>query len=162
MNLSVKDKIHLESLLLWRVDISDSGCWEWQRARLKAGYGKLKYKQKHYLVHRLAYVLWRGAFSDQQVVCHSCDNPRCCNPQHLFTGSQGDNLTDMRRKWRGYVLRTYKGEESGTAKLTDSLVKSIRQDKVSGATDIALARKYNVSRACVRSVIARKTWKHVG
>jgi hypothetical protein len=85
--------------------ISD-GCWAWTAALQKNGYGALNVKtandakKRNQYPHRVAYELFRGGIPDGFDVCHSCDNRRCVNPDHLFVGSRWDNMRDCKAKGR--------------------------------------------------------------
>ena len=84
---------------------------------------------------------------------HSCDNPRCVNPNHLFLGTQKDNVHDCMDKGR-----LARGERSGMAKLTDAAVRAIR---LSSLTQVELGKKYGVGQAQISEVIRRNAWRHV-
>ena len=78
----------------------DSGCIEWTGAKTATGYGRAHAGGKHWLAHRLFYTVYRGEIPKGMYVCHSCDVPSCVNPEHLFLGTQADNLRDMDAKGR--------------------------------------------------------------
>lgn len=76
-------------------------CWPWTMARLPRGYGVLAYQQRQTYSHRVAYLLDSGFIPDNvPFVCHTCDNPPCCNPDHLWLGTHADNMADMVAKGR--------------------------------------------------------------
>jgi hypothetical protein len=77
------------------------GCWEWNRALNVKGYGHMRMDHKNILAHRLAYELYKGEITNSLCVCHSCDNPKCVNPAHLWLGTKKDNNKDMLQKGRG-------------------------------------------------------------
>lgn len=80
-------------------------CWPWQSHRNKAGYGRAGNGQRGRttVAHRIAYALTFGELPDDQLVCHRCDNPPCCNPAHLFLGSHQENADDRERKGRNNI-----------------------------------------------------------
>jgi hypothetical protein len=82
----------------------NTGCWNWKGSRLRGShpYGQTFYQGKHILVHRLSAHLWLSMdLTDKRLVLHSCDNPTCFNPKHLFIGTQLENVADMLSK-RGH------------------------------------------------------------
>lgn len=83
-------------------------CWDWQGARAHYGHGIINVTGRSLLAHRVAWSITHGDPAEANV-CHRCDNPPCCNPAHLFLGSQADNIADMHRKGR-YVKRGRKVE----------------------------------------------------
>ena len=94
-------------------------CWLWNACLDKKGYGKF---QKYY-AHRYSWILIYGEIPDKLFVLHKCDNPRCVNPNHLFLGTQQDNLKDMRNKNRATYVN---GEKHGRVKFSNELIKEIR------------------------------------
>lgn len=85
----------------WSKVRRSAGCWEWTASRTKRGYGQfLLTTGRPILAHRMVWVLTHGVIPDGLYVCHKCDNPQCVRPDHLFLGSQGDNMRDMSAKGR--------------------------------------------------------------
>lgn len=78
-----------------------SGCHEWNGTR-RNGYGRLSYRGKIYSAHRIAWELVNGPIPDGILLCHSCDNPPCCNIEHLWLGTSKDNSRDMSSKGRNF------------------------------------------------------------
>jgi hypothetical protein len=90
--------------LLWpRVDRqrAPTDCWPWTGYTNTRGYGVIRINRRTVLAHRIAYQVERGPIPDGLFVCHHCDNPPCCNPAHLFLGTQTENMRDMISKGRG-------------------------------------------------------------
>lgn len=134
-------------------------CWEWKRGRQRAGYGALYIAPKVIGAHRIAYELANGPIQNGLSVLHRCDNPPCCNPAHLFLGTDADNTKDRISKGRTKVLR---GEDAARAILTEEQVKEIRASyKPYETTHQLLADVYGVSRTAIRSVVDRRNWRHV-
>lgn len=80
--------------------VTEAGCWEWQRYRLWTGYGRMSVDGRMANAHRVAYELYKGPIPAGMYLCHHCDNPPCCNPEHLFAGTAQDNADDARAKGR--------------------------------------------------------------
>lgn len=140
-----------------RVGKLDSGCWIWL-ASLNTGYGQFRLDTgKIILAHRYSYLIHKGNPIDGLVVMHTCDNPKCVNPDHLVLGTQAENIRDMhvkgRAKKRGLI-----GVDHSMSKLDDGKVLEIR---ASTESVMALSKKFNVSRAVIYDVLSRKTWRHV-
>jgi HNH endonuclease len=85
-----------------RISREPNGCWLWLRSKSPKGYGRISRRgyRSPQLVHRVVYELCRGAIPEGMYVCHKCDTPSCCNPDHLFIGSQTSNMADMVSKSR--------------------------------------------------------------
>lgn len=133
---------------------SDS-CWEWQGYVLASGYGQFKLNYRNYRAHRVTYWLATKHDPGRQLVCHTCDNRRCCNPTHLFTGEPIDNSTDMKVKGRAARLQ---GIHHGRAKLTDRDVKLIRVSRM-GPT--AIAQHFGVCPSLICQIRNYTIWKHL-
>jgi len=80
--------------------LSSSGCWEWTAGKNAGGYGRITFKGKVTLAHRLSYQTFCGPIPDGVYVCHHCDNPSCINPDHLWLGTNSDNILDCSKKGR--------------------------------------------------------------
>ena len=90
----------LQGFLVKRVQLTETGCWEWQGVMHHSGYGCFKDKGKFTYSHIASYRAFHGP-TDGKFVCHRCDNPRCCFPGHLFLGTHEENMADMKAKGRG-------------------------------------------------------------
>ena len=140
-------------------------CWEWTAYRDKDGYGQLGFIGKSpWKAHRISWFLHSGEIPAGMLICHHCDNPGCVNPNHLFLGTQTDNLQDASKK--GRVKNNYKilvGEDNGSAKLTKEQVLSIRNEyeNMNKKNKKKLARKYKVDPKTISNIVNRKNWRHI-
>jgi hypothetical protein len=142
-----------------KVVVQPNGCWQWTGA-LNGGrfgrYGSVGLAGRHMLAHRAAWWLFRDEDPGSACVCHHCDNGLCVNPDHLFIGTQADNIRDMESKGRG---RHKSGESHGRAKLNWNDVDNIRKLHTEGVSIRAIARQYPyVNRMTVAAVIHRRSW----
>ena len=78
----------------------EDDCWEWTASTRTNGYGQIHFDQKMMQAHRASWIIENGKIPEGLVVCHSCDNKTCVNPNHLWIGTQGDNMADRDRKGR--------------------------------------------------------------
>lgn len=142
------------------VDIrSANECWPWRAGTNPArdNYGRFWIKRVEYRTNRMAYYLHYGSDPLGDDACHSCDNPPCCNPSHLFVGSRAINLADMRRKHRQAM-----GPRHGIAKLTVNQVREIKTRYVPRkVSTYKLAAEFGVSQMTIHNIIHGKIWTHV-
>ncbi|KKK48266.1 hypothetical protein LCGC14_3146880, partial [marine sediment metagenome] len=156
----------------WEQVEKSSGCWIWKRGCFANGYGQCVYQGKHWKAHRLAWVLSFGIIPDGGLVLHSCDNKRCVNPNHLFVGSQKDNIQDALMKGRmatggrngAYTKPESRvrnlGEGNGSAKLSWVQIHMIRKQYASGGvSQEVLGKEFGVSQTTVGEIIRRENWK---
>lgn len=134
--------------------VSPSGCWEWQRSRNNMGYGRIAKGRNMLLAHRVAFEEFNGPIPDGLVVRHKCDNPSCCNPEHLEIGSMSDNQQDCLRRGR----RSDIGSGSPHAKLTEEIVAEILEDRRSQQK---IADSYGISQTLVSLIKRGKVWQHI-
>ena len=145
------------------VCFGEDGCWIWKRSLHRDGYGNFAIerdgKWRAILAHQYSYKLFNDDFEDGLQVCHHCDNPACVNPNHLFIGTQKDNMQDMVSKNRGYDKR---GEYNPKSKLTEHDVLKIRQYYDAKIfRQFELAKLFNVSSTHIGYIIHRESWKHI-
>lgn len=153
--------ISLKIRFIERLKIKRNGCWICELSyKDKHGYSYLSLTRRNskrgtfsrgIRVHRIAYRLFFGKIEKGMLICHKCDNPACCNPKHLFMGTNEDNMRDMALKGRAFISW---GEKSGMHKLTTTQVQAIR---ASNARQIDLANKYGVSKSTICEIINYKS-----
>ena len=148
-------KLSKEDRFWSKVD-KQGDCWIWTATRNSGGYGRARMKGRRYLTHRLVYMWLVGPIPDELHVLHRCDNPPCCNPDHLFLGTDMDNVHDAITKGRHV-----RGEKAGRSVLCEADVIGIRSCASNGVNFVQIARRYGISHRTARSVVRRETWKHV-
>lgn len=154
--LFLYEKEKIEARLMLEREIHGD-CWLWTGSRLPDGYGVIRVDGKKYPVHRLSLHLYKGFNLESDLVaCHTCDNPPCFNPAHLFIGTKADNNRDRNNKGR-----SAKGESSGTAKLTNDMVVEIREKRARGVPRAILSKEYGVNENSIYNISSRKTWRHI-
>ena len=133
------------------------GCWLWTGGKNPDGYGQAKRAGKSFLAHRAAYLLSNRYLCNVDCILHKCDNPACCNPDHLVAGSHADNMADMRSKGRrlGIAAR----DQNGRAKLNGELVACIRERRANGVCLKELASAYGVGMSTISRVCRGENWK---
>lgn len=131
-------------------------CWVWNAARNTRGYGTFRWEGRTVSAHRVAYELHYGPIPEGMSICHSCDNPWCVNPAHLFLGTHAENMADMKVKGRAVG---FAGESHPSAKLTEEDVRAIRSD--STHTWKQLAAQYGVTAGLIGHVKRRESWTNV-
>lgn len=129
-------------------------CWPWNASVDKFGYGQVWHDRRLLRSHRVAYEIVNGDPGPLYVL-HSCDNPLCCNPTHLFLGTQADNMRDKQRK-----NRAPKGEAHATSKYSDAVIDELKRRFSSGeATIRELADEYHMSRVHVWEIVTYRSRK---
>lgn len=138
-----------------------TGCWNWKGMMFTSGYGQFKNMELNGRIpmnaSRASWIIHHGRINDPKIfVCHRCDNRRCVNPDHLFLGTQADNMRDCVEKQRMNC-----GEERPQSKLTEADVRNIRKERQRGDPWRVLAARYGVATNCIISAATGKTWSHV-
>lgn len=144
-----------------RFEKTENGCWEWKKTFNGKGYGKIKVERKDrsdkVYAHRFSYMIHKGEIPKNKIVCHSCDNRSCVNPNHLWLGTYKDNMQDASNK-----NRIRKGEESPKAKLSKEDVIHIKKMlKRFDMKQKEIAKKFNVSRGAIKEINIGNNWKHI-
>lgn len=131
----------------------EDGCWVWTGCRSSSGYGALNVAGRMVATHRLAWEMANGAIPSGLFICHSCDNPSCINPAHLFLGTHIQNMADCKSK-----KRTMRGERHHQAKLSISVVREIRLGNGPLRFD---AVRFGVSESTITRIRHGKLWGHL-
>ena len=150
-------RMPLDERLRLHVEIDErTGCWLWQRSVDQGGYGKIGVDGRTMKAHRVSYALFVGDIDEGMMILHSCDTPRCINPDHL---SQGTHEENMREKVeRG---RAPRGEQHVAAKLTADDVAEIKRLRATGEwSQSRLARKFGISPTQVWRIAHGYKWAH--
>lgn len=136
-------------------------CWIWVAAATPKGYGTFRFEGKNVYAHRWSYSRYVGPIPYRRQVCHTCDNPSCVRPSHLFIGTPADNTADMIAKGRARGGSS-KGVAHPAAKLTEEAVIEIR--RAFGCQEITqkeLAEQFGVSKGAIAHVVRKETWRHL-
>lgn len=165
LGLRIDKGLPMEERLRKNVTVDPAtGCWEWQKFRDPLGYGRISVgKNRTTSVHRVSYETFVGPIPEatdgrRQIVCHSCDNPPCINPEHLWLGDDGANTADRDVKGRQVALV---GESHGNSVLTEDDVRDIRRRFAAGESKQSIGDRYGVTRQNISYIVRRDTWKHV-
>lgn len=145
----------LEDRFWAKVRVAD-GCWEWTATKDSHGYGRVMLGGVRRRAHRFALIFATGQNPEHLEALHSCDNPGCCNPQHLRWGTHKENMADRRERNRGFVPT---GEKHGAAKIDDAAAYRI---KFGGERAIDLMREYNVAKSVIYHIRQGRSWTHIG
>jgi hypothetical protein len=141
-----------------KVDIGNPDkCWPWLASTVKGGYGQFRINGQYFIATRVAYIATFGFDPGSKLVCHNCDNPTCCNPEHFFLGSHLDNSTDQHRKGRHLI----NNQPSQATKLVIKDVRNIRTRLARGETQKTIALDFNISPGMVSHINNRTAWSHI-
>ena len=136
----------------------EKDCWLWTASTYRGGYGHFRKlvdgKWKMYKAHRYAYEAFKGPLEAKLQVCHTCDNPSCVNPAHLFVGTAKENMQDMQKKGRKALSRNPEHKW-----LDRETVDAMRKDFEQGMRQAEISLKYGHSRAQVSRVVLYQIWK---
>lgn len=154
----------LECICLSGIHVRASDeCWEWVKSvsttkkpwLRMCGYPSVQFQDGNHRPHRVIWRMVNGPIPEGFCILHRCDNPKCCNPNHLFLGTIADNNRDCERKRRRTRVP---GERNGLAKLTDEQVLAIRSSSLNVHT---LAFRYGVHFSTIYRIRNRERWRHL-
>jgi hypothetical protein len=139
-------------------------CWVWTASTGRFGYGQFMTVEdgmrRNNKAHRFAWELTNGPIPAGKLVLHSCDNPACVKPAHLFLGSQDDNMRDMREKGRSVHWKR-SGTRHRQFRLTEDEVREIRAASSGGESNRSIAPRFGIHHGYVSQITTRRVWKDV-
>lgn len=138
--------------------VDQSGeCWIWTARKTPQGYGRFSLYGVNKLAHRVAFELFKGPIGGLQVL-HRCDNPSCANPDHLWLGTNADNMADKVVKGR---TPDFAGSRNPHSKLSAEDVLEIRRQFMSGVGRAELAKRYGVCTPYINQIATKKVWRQI-
>ena len=145
--------------------IRQEGCWSWKGPIAKGGYPVMSCRREigSDRGHKASWIIHKGSIPKGMHICHSCDNPICTNPDHLWIGTYKQNNDDKIAKGRGKCgpLPIMKGSANPSAKLNEDKVKEIKLLIIKGSSSYSIAKDYNVSKKTIAQIKNGNNWKHV-
>ena len=132
---------------------SKDECWPWLDHTDKDGYPPFRVGKYRYKAGRVILFLTTGDDPGVNQACHSCNNPSCCNPSHLYAGTQSDNFQRAIEEKRAFV-----GQKNGRAKLTEADIVAIRG---SSESNRILCERYSISNGHISRIRLQQSWKHI-
>lgn len=136
-----------------------NNCWEWLKSTNKKGYGYFQINAlPAFPAHRVSYELYKGEIPEGMCVCHSCDNPKCVNPDHLWLGTIKENNLDRDKKGRNAQPR---GEKHGMCKISEDTAKLIKLKIQNEESLIRISKELNVPYTTVNNIKQGCAWKHL-
>ncbi len=126
------------------------GCWKWVASMMARGYGQFSFDGKWTLAHRVSWILYRGSIPDDMLVLHKCNNTSCVNPDHLYIGTQYENVMDSIRAGDHSVVKLNEFDVA--------CIKRMLRDKIS---QWLIAWTYKVTQPTISRISTSKRWAHV-
>lgn len=141
-----------------KYEVSPSGCWLWTASCAGKGYGQIKVpgERRQMYAHRLSYLIHKGEVPEGKQICHTCDVPKCVNPEHLFVGTSQDNHDDMKAK-----DRSTHGILNKRAKLNEKMVRHIKVMLREGVPQQRVARAFDISQTEVSRIGLGLRWTRI-
>ena len=143
-----------------KINKNKNGCWEWTAATSTKGYGRFKINGRLYLAHRISFIIHKGSLG-KSLACHSCDNPKCVNPSHLFKGTQSTNMIDCFKKGRLYVASGLPKGHKFSAIISDNKIINIKTAIEKGVKLTLIARRFKVKYQTIRDISSGRSYYNV-
>lgn len=139
-------------------------CWLWKGSRFPNGYGQCKMDGKAVGAHRIAYQLVKGRIPEGLLVCHTCDNPSCCNPIHLFLGTALENQQDMVQKGRSTKGRRRPGTGPQGTRNSHAVLGlgDVALIRIASGSTRTIAAHFGISKSQVHNIRSGAQWKPSG
>lgn len=144
----------------WSHVLKSDGCWEWQAGRVGRGYGAVHHNEleRQMIASRIAYIIANGSIEEALHVLHTCDNPPCCRPDHLYAGTHKQNVIDSVSRLR---LVPQRGTANKMAKLTREQVASARALHKTGISGNVLSQRFGVSQPIMARLLRGESYQDV-
>lgn len=156
-----KTKTVLERFTQQYIPEPNSGCWLWQGAFSRMGYGAFSVDSVPKRANRVSYELFKGPIPPGLFVLHRCDTPACVNPDHLYAGTDKDNVRDMVARNRMNFSNQIRGERHHQSKLNAATVRMLRESNHYRHRARDLAKEYGVSKTAINRALKGLSWTHV-
>ncbi len=147
-----------------RVESIEGKCWEWTHNKHSYGYGRISVKGNWRLAHRVSWVKYNSAIPEDKQVNHRCHNESCVNPEHLYLGTQEDNVHDAVEEgnFKDRENGDTHGEINGQSKLSEDDVRQIKKEyENTEKTYFQLADSFGISYAQVGRIVRGERWSHI-
>ena len=139
--------------------LSPEECWPWIGAKSSWGYGNFRFRKKPWPAHRVVWVLNHGEIPKGMYICHKCDNPPCCNPDHLFMGTPKENTADMFNK--GYNHNHLRGSNHPLARFNENEILEIKKLLHHGVKQTHIARMFNTRQSHISKIKRNEIWGYL-
>lgn len=153
----------------WSKVEKTEGCWLWIAGLDDDGYGRFWYRGGNQPAHRFIFEQLERPLNEGEQALHRCDVRRCVRLDHLFAGTQGDNIRDCWAKRRNaFNARPMRGSQNGNSTLTEAQVLEIRARYIPGQAPHpspvsmqSLAKEFGVSKFAIQCIVKGVTWRHL-
>lgn len=145
--------------------VKQDGCWDWKGSINRNGYTVMSCRKEIGPItgHKASWVIHKGSIPQYMHVCHTCDNRRCTNPDHLWIGTHKENNDDKISKGRArWAQPPHKvGSDNGASKLVDEEVKKIKMLIESGRSCYSISKEFSVSSTTIKRIKNGINWSHI-
>lgn len=155
MEITEKDK----QRFLSKLKHCDNGCIEYTGAKFSQGYGAFYLKNKNLKAHRFYYEAFVGKITDGMQVNHHCDNKICCNVEHLYVGTQKQNIDDREKRNRGIRISGEKHHKTIVSEKDIQFIRKLYELKI--FTQKVIGSFFNMDQRSISQIVNHKRWKHI-